>query len=217
MNSTRVSLAALALAFAFALGLSVLAATNDRLPGDLWLTGQIQDVPGGFETPAELMRALTTTWVVVIVGTVLVTVFDFTARRRAWLVFTVMLLVLPPLQATIKNVVDRPRPDASLIERRANFSSESFPSGHVMGGTALILLIAWLVAERLPAGRPRILAWTIAGAACLLGGVANVYEGVHWPSDVLGGYLWAGVLMSGAIILARRNWRDQAARSRAPR
>ena len=146
---------------------------------------------------------------------VAVTAFDFTARRRAWLVFTVMFLVLPPLQAGLKDLVDRPRPDAELIERRATFTSESFPAGHVLGGTALILLIAWLVSERLPPGRPRIAAWAVAAAFCLFGGIANVYEGVHWPSDVLGGYLWAGVLMGGAILLARRRSRDNSA-SREP-
>jgi undecaprenyl-diphosphatase len=187
-----------------ALGLSALAATDERLPGDLWLARRIQDLPGGFERPAEWTRALTTTWSVVILGTLLVTAFDFLARRRAWVVFTVMFLVLPILQATIKNVVDRPRPSAQLLERRAGFTSESFPAGHVMSGTALFLLAAWLIAGKLPAGWPRLAAWGVCAAACALNGLANVYKGVHWPSDVLGGYLWAGVLMTVGWALAGR-------------
>jgi membrane-associated phospholipid phosphatase len=187
-----------------ALTLSALAATNDRLPGDLWLARSIQDLPESFESPAEWTRALTTTWAAVVIGTVLVTAFDFMARRRAWLVFTILLLVLPLLQATIKNIVDRPRPDGALIERRAAFTSESFPSGHVMSGTALFLLAAWLIAGKLPPGRPRLVTWAVCAFACGLNGVANVYEGVHWPSDVLGGYLWAAVLMTGAWALAGR-------------
>lgn len=173
------------------------------MPGDLWLARRIQDLPGAFETPAEVMRAATTTWVVVLVGTAMVTAFDFMGRRRAWLVFAVTLLVLPPTQAAIKNMVDRPRPDPSLIERRATFTSESFPSGHVLGGTVLFLLAAWLIAGRLQAGWPRVVTWAIAVAACALGGIANVYEGVHWPSDVLGGYLWAGVLLVGGWCIVR--------------
>jgi undecaprenyl-diphosphatase len=200
-----------------AIALSLLAGTHDRLAGDLWLARRIQDLPAFVERPAELMRWLTATWVVVILGTVLVTAFDFTVRRRAWLVFTIMFLVLPLLQAGLKNAVGRPRPDPALIERRASFTSESFPAGHVLSGTALILLIAWLVSERLPPGQPRFVAWAAAAVVCLLGRIANVYEGVHWPSDVLGGYLWAGVLMGGAILLARRSSRDNAASSRAPR
>ena len=36
-----------------------------------------------------------------------------------------------------------------------------------------------------------------------LNGLANVYMGVHWPSDVLGGYLWAGVLLVGVWCIVR--------------
>jgi undecaprenyl-diphosphatase len=191
-----------------AVALSLLAARYDRLRGDLWLARQVQDLPAVFETPAEITRALTATWVVVVLGTVLVTVFDFLARRRAWLVFTVMFLALAPTQATVKNLVDRPRPDAALIERRGTFTSESFPSGHVLGATALFLLIGWLVVEKLPPGRQRVAVWVGVAGACLLSGFANVYEGVHWPSDVLGGYLWAGVLMTAAGAIAYRGPRD---------
>ena len=207
----------LGLLLVLALALSVLAATNDRLPADLWLAERIQDLPSGFETPAEVTRALTTTWVVVVLGTVLVTAFDFAAKRRAWLVFTVMLLLLPLLQAAIKNVVDRPRPDPALLEHRATFTSESFPAGHVMSGTALFLLVAWLIAGRITDRRWKLAIWAGAALACLLNGVANVYEGVHWPSDVLGGYLWAAVLMGSAILLAGHSARERPASARAPR
>lgn len=186
-----------------AVALSWAAHERARLPGDLWLARRIQDLPAAFETPAEVMRAATTTWVVVLAGIAMVTAFEFMGRRRVWLVAAGMLLVLPPFQAVIKNLVDRPRPDPSLIERRAVFTSESFPSGHVLGGTVLFLLAAWLVAGRLPAGWPRVTVWGIAVAACALGAIANVYEGVHWPSDVLGGYLWAGVLLVGAWLMVR--------------
>lgn len=186
-----------------AVTLSWIAHQRARLPGDLWLARRVQDLPGAFETPAEVMRAATTTSVVVLAGIAMLTAFEFMRRRRVWLVVAGMLLVLPPLQATIKNLVDRPRPDPSLIERRATFTSESFPSGHVLGGTVLFLLAAWLVAGRVPAGWQRATVWAVAVAACALGGIANVYEGVHWPSDVLGGYLWAGVLLGGAWLMVR--------------
>ena len=188
---------------ACSVALSWLAHERDRLPGDLWLARRIQELPGTFETPAEVIRAVTTTWVAVLAGIAMVTAFEFMGRRRAWLVTAGMLLVLPPFQAAIKNLVDRPRPDPSLIEQRATFTSESFPSGHVLGGTVLFLLAAWLIAGRLPAGWPRVVTWAIAVAACALGGIANVYEGAHWPSDVLGGYLWAGVLLVGAWVAVR--------------
>jgi undecaprenyl-diphosphatase len=98
------------------------------------------------------------------------------------------------MQAIIKNLVDGPRPDPTLIEHRASFSSESFPAGHVLSGTAVLVMAAALVGQRIPA-RARLGLWTTVLVVCALNGVANVYEGVHWPSDVLGGYLWAGVFL----------------------
>ena len=187
-----------------AVGLSFWSAASDRLPGDLWLARRIQDLPGWFEPPAEAVRAATTTWVVVIAGALLAVVAGLLWRKWSWLIFAAMMLVIPPVQALIKNLADRPRPDPELIERRGTFTSESFPSGHVLGGTAFVLLCALLVVERLPTGRPRFATWAVAAILCLLNGLANVYEGVHWPSDVLGGYLWAAVFVGGAWVLAKQ-------------
>ncbi len=191
-----------ALAFSAA-ALSLLAAANERLPGDLWLARRIQDLPGWFEPVAELVRGFTSTEFVVPAGLFLVAVLALQRRWQAWIAYTAMLLVLPPAQAAIKDMVDRPRPDPALLERRATFTSESFPSGHVLGGTAVVVLVAILVASRAGPGRARAATWAVAFAACGLNGLANVYEGVHWPSDVLGGYLWAGVFLCAATLAAR--------------
>jgi len=188
-----------------AIGLSFWCAASDRLPGDLWLTRRIQDLPDWFEPLAEILRAATTTWIVVIAGATLAAVASLISRKWTWLIFAGIMLVVPPIQALIKNLVDRPRPDATLIERRGTFTSESFPSGHVLGATAFVLLCALIIVERVPAGWPRFTTWWAAAAVlCLVNGLANVYEGVHWPSDVLGGYLWAGVFVLGAWQLAKR-------------
>ena len=45
--------------------------------------------------------------------------------------------VMALLQSGLKDLVDRPRPTADLVELRAGFSSPSFPAGHVMSPTVL--------------------------------------------------------------------------------
>jgi membrane-associated phospholipid phosphatase len=44
----------------------------------------------------------------------------------------------------------------------------------------------------------------------VLSGPAQVYVGVHWPSDVVGGYAWAAVLLLPLLyadqFIARRRW-----------
>jgi len=124
-------------------------------------------------------------------------------------------------QAGIKEVVDRPRPSevAAGIEVRASQISPSFPAGHVMGA---VVVYGWTLAMLLQARkRVRFRAWNPAvsidgllewwyrarialmamlGAVVLLTGVVNIWLGVHWPTDVLGGYLWGAVLLMPALV-----------------
>ena len=111
------------------------------------------------------------------------------------------LLVLRLAQPIIKNLVDRERPPESLVERRAGFGSESFPSGHMMSAVVLcgvVTVIAW----GLPLGRRT--QWTVTAVASVvvtLNGLSSVYMGVHWPSDILGGLLWGVVIVIPAAAL----------------
>ena len=72
----------------------------------------------------------------------------------------------------------------------------AFPSGHAMGAVVVWGLLGVVAARRWPRHRPVLLA--AAAALALGGGASRVYLGVHFPTDVLGG--WAG----GAAILAAR-------------
>ena len=194
----------LALTFAAALTLSFLAAANDRLPGDLWLAGHTQDLGGWFEPLAKAARAITTTQTVLILGFMLGVAMLFIGERRLAAICFVTVAVLPFLQAGIKNLVDRPRPPASLVDRRATFTSESFPSGHAMSGTALVLLVVLVLVSLPLPGWQRAAGIAAASAVLLVSILGDVYLGMHWPSDVLGGLLWATTLVGGSALLAIR-------------
>lgn len=199
-------------AVAVAVLLSALARAGDRLPGDLELARLIQDLPGWCAPVAEGVRFATGTRAVLAAGAVLVAGLMLCARLRLGAALLAGLVLLPLVQSSVKDAVDRPRPDPVLVERRAGFTSPSYPSGHVMSGTFLLGFVAvcgWRT--RTGAGR------TTAAAAVLVAGVngvANVYEGVHWPSDVAGGYAWAVVVLGvpEAIDLA---WRSRSGRPKA--
>ena len=49
-----------------------------------------------------------------------------------------------------------------------------------------------------------------------LTGIVNVWLGVHWPSDVLGGYLWGAVLLLPAVAAGERLQRDQEVEGQGP-
>jgi len=205
---SALALASWAVAFVVAVALSVAAAAKDRLPGDLRITNAIQDLPGFFGPLSEGVRAITATEVVLVAGVAAAVALWFTGRRAHAAGLAAGLVVLPLLQAGIKDLVDRPRPDPVLVDIRAGFSSPSFPSGHVMSGTYLygyLLVLALLRWGGRAAGHG---AAAVLAVVVFFNGIANVYEGVHWPSDVLGGYLWAVVLLVPALVVAER-WRRQ--------
>ncbi|GAA2791804.1 phosphatase PAP2 family protein [Kitasatospora sp. CM 4170] len=94
----------------------------------------------------------------------------------------------------------RPRP--SGVYRAVSASGFSFPSGHTFTSAVCAGLIALAVAR----ARPGLVRWVVACAAVFAAaiGVSRVYLGVHWPLDVLGGWLlgtaWLAV---GALLLDR--------------
>ena len=98
----------------FALGLAVLlsiaAHESGPLSGDEQIADWVQDWPGWFETIAEGVRAITATQVVLVTGALVVLGLWSTGRRFEAIALLVLLLILPFLQAGLKDIVDRPRP-----------------------------------------------------------------------------------------------------------
>jgi undecaprenyl-diphosphatase len=183
--------------------LSVLAAQHDRLPGDLDLAERIQD--SGFPglRLSKFVRLVTSTQVVLGTGGAAAVALWLFGWRRQALLLVVGLAAMALLQSGVKELVDRPRPTADLVELRAGFSSPSFPAGHVMSPTLLygFALYLAMVLKLSLAVRLAVVGWSAFVLA--LTGPANVYVGVHWPSDVVGGYAWGAVLVLSLVYADR--------------
>jgi membrane-associated phospholipid phosphatase len=125
-------------------------------------------------------------------------------RSRTWLpVATVVIGVAGfALAATVvKLEVARQRPPLPYAVMAVD--GYSFPSGHALGITTATLIVAWTVARWLiHSWNGRIAVWMTA--IVIIGGVgfSRVYLGVHYPSDVIAGWLlgaiWAGALLTCA-------------------
>ncbi|WP_133053671.1 phosphatase PAP2 family protein [Mycolicibacillus trivialis] len=93
--------------------------------------------------------------------------------------------------------VDRPPPAVHVVAK----TGPAFPSGHVTYSLALLGILAVV----LGAGRStRVRAALAAAVAAITGliGVARLYLGVHWFTDVVGGVLLAlAVIGTGALVL----------------
>ncbi|MGW7292654.1 phosphatase PAP2 family protein [Streptomyces xiamenensis] len=103
------------------------------------------------------------------------------------------LVVGQLLRYGLVRAIDRPRPPS--VDWVVHAASPSFPSGHTttsaLAGFTLCMVL--LLTVRRSAARTAavalLLCWTVAV------GVSRVYLGVHWATDVLGGWLLAGFLV----------------------
>ena len=110
------------------------------------------------------------------------------------------------LNWALKQGFDRPRPE--LVPHLRDVMSSSFPSGHALTSAAVYLTLGTLL-MRLAQGRlAKIYCIAVAMLATLLVGASRVYLGVHYPTDVLAGWLiglsWALVCWMIERALERR-------------
>ena len=189
---------------ALSIALATLASIHDTLPGDTGTASWLQGLPFPGESLADTVRSITSTEVVLAGGGALALLLWLRGYRLEALVFAAALIVLPLLQAGIKEIVDRPRPTADLVELRGAFSSPSFPSGHVMSATYFYGFLLFLaLSSPLPSPARAALA-AVAATVLALTGPVNVWLGVHWPSDALGGYAWGALLLLPVVVACRR-------------
>jgi undecaprenyl-diphosphatase len=101
---------------------------------------------------------------------------------------------------------DRPRPD--LVARLVEVQTASFPSGHALLSAATYLTMGALLARFVAPLRLKIYVLTVAVTLTVIIGVSRIYLGVHWPTDVLAGWLlgavWALLCWRIALGLQRR-------------
>jgi undecaprenyl-diphosphatase len=124
-------------------------------------------------------------------------------RQRAHAVLVTMTTfgaaVLVPL---LKHVFTRERPP--IADRLTVETSWSYPSGHSLGSTAVLGVLAVVVASRLARRMFRVLTCVAAALLVVTIGVSRVYLGVHWPSDVLAGWLAGGLWLAFCLVLTSR-------------
>lgn len=91
------------------------------------------------------------------------------------------------IQQGLKAAAGRERPRWPHPVDSADYAA--FPSGHAMTAMLVCGLLLWLLRRHGAAGQ--LWGWAVAVAAVSVIGVGftRVYLGVHWPSDVLGGWL----------------------------
>ncbi|MEX2158630.1 MAG: phosphatase PAP2 family protein [Dehalococcoidia bacterium] len=178
-----------------AIALSVLAAGRETLPGDVEIASWAQDQPFPGQRFSEFVRAVTTTQVCLVVGAGAVVALALLRRWPEAAALAIALIGLSIMQPVLKELVDRPRPVEPLVELRAGYTSESFPAGHVMSPTVVYGVLLWYAVRPTVPSIVRVGVAVWSAFVLAFAAPPNVWLGVHWPSDVLGGWAWALVIV----------------------
>jgi membrane-associated phospholipid phosphatase len=109
------------------------------------------------------------------------------------------------LTIMFKEALGRGRPP--LNDALAAADGHAFPSAHAATAAAVFGILAYLYAARLRSWSARVGVWVAAAMLTALVGISRVYLGVHWTTDVIGGWavgvLWLAVVVIGWTIVIR--------------
>ncbi|MBX6378404.1 MAG: phosphatase PAP2 family protein, partial [Clostridia bacterium] len=163
-------------------------------------------LPPTWMTAAEAVSLFGYPRPIIIVGLGLA--FLWWRRGPVWKAGTlvVTLIALAVLNYGGKPFFARARPE---LFPHADVAGFAYPSGHALFAVGFYGLVADLLLREADAP-VRIAGWTVWALFAVATGGSRLALGLHWPTDVLAGYL-AGALVLLAVVRASRPWRASGA------
>ncbi|MBQ2938118.1 MAG: phosphatase PAP2 family protein [Clostridia bacterium] len=110
----------------------------------------------------------------------------FVKNKKISFAICINLVLVTILNLLLKNIVERPRP---IGYRLIDETGYSFPSGHSMISCAFYGLIIYFIWKNIKNNKVRNASCVLLGILILLIGISRIYLGVHYATDVLGGFL----------------------------
>jgi len=194
----------LTIVFLVVVALSIGAAIQDYFVGDHWLAKTIQEATAApWEKTMEVVSLIGQTPVLIAMALVLSTWFLW-KKQRAEALTLLGVIVSFAIGPVLKNVVDRPRPADDLVVVWQDHNSLSFPSGHAFTAVVLFGILYYLVPLLVPGKAAAYITRASLVLLILLIGISRVYLGAHWPSDVLGGFLYGAITL--AFLIRLHGW-----------
>ena len=146
------------------------------------------------------LTALGSVTLVVLISTIALVVLLLLKDRMGALQLVAASLGAGILTTTIKDYIDRARPE--VVTQLVEVSGLSYPSGHSLTAASLYLTVAILVCRHLQRTGHQVAILAMTVGIILLVGMTRIYLGVHYPSDVASGIslgaAWA-LLLAGCF------------------
>lgn len=126
-------------------------------------------------------------------------------RKRSYedvKLYTATAIAVGAINQLLKLYYNRERPVEFF---RMDKAGMSFPSGHAMGAMAIYLIMAYIIGRRFPQHRRK--AQILSAVIVALMGWSRLYLGVHWPTDILAGYIGGAVVSLVMINIEKRGYK----------
>lgn len=178
-------------------------ASNDVLAFDTAIRERVYSIRSSALTPVLTSITYMGNWQTITALCALLLVIPKT-RVRYGIPVSASALFVTALNKGIKHIFQRPRPDVSLhLIHEGGFS---FPSGHSITSMVVFGLLIALVRKYVKDRKAANILTVLLAIPWICIGPSRIYMGVHYPTDVLGGWLLgAAVLM---VILSMEDRRE---------
>ncbi len=184
--------------------LSWIAQRTQFFPGDMSITARLQRQKNPWFRNFMYWVSEVGFWQWSVPETIGVAGIFWALRFRLEALFILLTTSSNILNAIVKRVIKRPRPNRELVSVVRVINEPSFPSGHVMHYTNFYGLLIYLLATNWKPGRLRNALIGLCTGMIATIGPSRIYLGAHWPSDVMAGYLYGGLWFGGIITLYLR-------------
>jgi undecaprenyl-diphosphatase len=122
-------------------------------------------------------------------------------HRKELILFAAVMAGSPILNYLLKVFFQRARPD---LNRLIEIGGYSFPSGHAMNAFTFYGILTFLLWRHIPVRRGRTVLLLFSTILILAIGISRIYLGVHYPSDIIGGYLAGSFWLAVSIWVFQR-------------
>lgn len=125
--------------------------------------------------------------VIFVVTIIVVILLLLKKHRREAVLFSLTIFGSALLNTQLKNIIQRPRPTLNPLQIVHDFS---FPSGHADSSLVFYITLTYLVFRFTHNKKTTLAMFFLSAVIILLVGVSRIYLGVHYPSDVIAGYIF---------------------------